>query len=312
MKTKRKSNRKTRRGGLLKTKCTANPAHYPKCGEEGCVYLHGDQHVTKRQWKPESYIDAHILSLEGQNNSRPFAPDIVSQSTRPCDVISRVNEKGEIVAPCFVKRYRTTRTGKKVLYEEEKRSSWCNLYGKNNCIVDDKMYEAFKSPRITKVSYEGTPRIELPDIDTMSSGDGPDSIEDEGLGELLDTVDIPEKFTNLNPIYLTDITMNRVKGITIEELIREMVEIIGEKTSSVADVWDAEMKKIIAQIAKIGYSSIDFHSANIMIDVDDESLCTWIDETLAQGIPITPDMIKKQFGKENILKIVDWGALKRV
>jgi hypothetical protein len=146
----------------------------------------------------------------------------------------------------------------------------------------------------------------------MSSGDGPDSIEDEGLGELLDTVDIPEKFTNLNPIYLTDITMNRVKGITIEELIREMVEIIGEKTSSVADVWDAEMKKIIAQIAKIGYSSIDFHSANIMIDVDDESLCTWIDETLAQGIPITPDMIKKQFGKESILKIVDWGALKRV
>jgi len=306
MKTKTK---KSKRGGLLKTKCTANPAHYPKCGQEGCVYLHGDQHVTKKQWKTGPQMMSHMLSIEGQNRSRPFAPDLVSQSVRPCDLISQVGR--EVTAPCFVKRYRTTRNGTKVLYEEEKRDSWCRNYGvKNQCIVDDKMYQTFKG--VPKVSYEGKPPVELPDIDTMADGDGPDSIEDEGLGDLMDTIDIPQAFTNLNPIFLTDTTMNRVKGITIEELIREMVEIVGEKTSAVADVWDDEMKKIIAKVAEIGYSSIDFHSANIMIDVDDESLCTWIDDKLAQGIPITPNMIKKQFGKENILKIVDWGVLKRV
>jgi hypothetical protein len=31
----------------------------------------------------------------------------------------------------------------------------------------------------------------------------------------------------------------------------------------------------------------DFNEQNIMIDVDEEILCAWIEEQLAQGIPIT-------------------------
>lgn len=309
MKTK-KAKRKTRRGGLLKTKCTVDPQHYPKCGKEGCVYLHGDRHVTKRQWKTGPQMRSHMLSIEGQTKSKPFAPDIVSHSVRPCDLISEVGR--EAAAPCFVKRYRTTRNGKKVLYEEEKRDSWCRNYGiKNQCIVDDKMYQAFKKG-IPKVSYEGTPSFELPDIDTMSDGDGPDSIEDEGLGNLHDKVDIPQAFTDLNPVLLTELTMNRVQGITIQELIQEMVETIGEKTMSVAAEWETEKEKLIQKVRELGYYSDDFNEQNIMIDVDEETLCTWIDEQLAQGIPITPAMIKKHFKKEDILKIVDWGQLKTV
>ncbi len=310
MKTKcnKKTRKQNKKGGLLKTKCTVDPSHYPKCGKEGCVYLHGENHVTKKQWKTVSQMDKHMLSIEGQNRSRPFAPDIVSQSLKPCDLIKQIGRE----APCFVKRYRTTRNGNKVLYEEERRPSWCRNYGvKNQCMVDDKMYQAFKA-NVPKVSYEGKPPVELPDIDTMADGDGADSIEDEGLGDLMDTIDIPEAFTNINPVLLTDITMNRVKGITIQELIQEMVDILGEEnTMSVAPYWEEEKERVIGQVRSIGYSSSDFNEQNIMIDVD-ETLCAWIDETLAQGIPITPDMIKKRYGKENILKIVDWGVLNRV
>jgi len=231
----------------------------------------------------------------------------VSQSVRPCDLIRQEGRE----APCFVKRYRTTRNGTKVLYEEEKRDSWCRNYGvKNQCTVDDKMYQAFKA-NVPKVSYEGKPPVELPDMDTMSDGDGADSIEDEGLGDLMGEIEIPEAFTAMNPVLLTDITMNRVKGITIQELIEEMIEVLGEKTMSVAPQWEAEKEKIIAQVRSLGYFSSDFNEQNIMIDVD-ETLCAWIDAQLAQGIPVTPSMIKKQFGKENILKIVDWGQLVRV
>ena len=146
----------------------------------------------------------------------------------------------------------------------------------------------------------------------MSDGDGPDSIEDEGLGNLHDKIDIPQAFTDLNPVLLTELTMNRVQGITIEELIQEMVETIGEKTMSVAAEWEAEKEKLIQKVRELGYYSDDFNEQNIMIDVEEETLCAWIDEQLAQGIPITPVMIKKQFKREDILKIVDWGQLKRV
>jgi hypothetical protein len=106
--------------------------------------------------------------------------------------------------------------------------------------------------------------------------------------------------------------MNRIKGTTIFELISEMFEKIGlEKTKIVSDAWEREKNNIIAIINQRGYNSSDFNEQNIMIDVDDERLCLWIDNTLKEGIPITPEMIKTEFGKNNILKIVDWGLLTR-
>jgi hypothetical protein len=53
-------------------------------------------------------------------------------------------------SPCFVKRYRNTRSGKKIFYEEEHRPSWCRNYGvENQCIVDKKMYEKYNFLQLT-------------------------------------------------------------------------------------------------------------------------------------------------------------------
>jgi hypothetical protein len=52
-----------------------------------------------------------------------------------------------------------------------------------------------------------------------------------------------------------------------------------------------------------------------MIDVDNEELCEYIDETLEDGDAISPEMIKDYFGLKKdstILKIVDWGMLRRL
>ena len=72
------------------------------------------------------------------------------------------------------------------------------------------------------------------------------------------------------------------------------------------------MNELIEKIKEIGYTSKDFNEQNIMIDVDNDMLCSWIDDKLENGIPVTPQMIKEEFGKENILKIVDWGLLNEV
>jgi hypothetical protein len=91
-------------------------------------------------------------------------------------------------------------------------------------------------------------------------------IDDEGLGKLLNNVPIDKSFTNINPIFLTNIKMNRIKGITIFELISEMFEKIGlEKTKIVSDAWEEEKNNIIAIIHERGYASPDFNEQNIRL-----------------------------------------------
>ena len=84
-----------------------------------------------------------------------------------------------------------------------------------------------------------------------------------------------------------------------------------EKTMTVQRVWEEEKEKIISQVRDIGYTSPDFNEQNIIINVDNEELCSWIDSMLESGIPITPEMVKTEFEKDSILKIVDWGLLQR-
>ena len=312
IKKSKKNNKSKKIGGELKRNCTADPSQFPKCGKEGCVYLNNDNVVTKKQWKTSQQIPHHLLSIEGQTNSKQLSPDIISQPIiKPCDLISKIGSENK--APCFVKRFRRTKNGEKILYEEENRESWCRNYGINNqCVVDEIMYNKFKN-EVPKISYNGKPdrRITLPDSDSQLDGDS-NAVDDEELGNMYDNVLTDKSFTDLNPVYMTDITMNRIKGITIAELISEMIAILGQElTFSVAGVWEAERNTLISKVASLGYTSNDFHEGNIMIDVDNESLCLWIDDILARGIPITPQMIKEAFGKENILKIVDWGLLTR-
>jgi hypothetical protein len=322
-----KHNNKTNKiGGDLTNNCKADPSKFPKCGLEGCVYLDNNNEVTKQQWKTNNQIIQHQLSLDGQINSKPYAPSIISENTKTCNVISR--RGSENMAPCFVKRFRHTPTGTKILYEEETRDSWCKLYGQNDngqndnkCVVDDLMYNKFKNDTAPKSGIAITEndiresKIKLPETDDFLTGESSSietGIDDEGLGKLLNNVPIDKSFTNINPIFLTNIKMNRIKGTTIFELISEMFEKIGlEKTKIVSDAWEREKNNIIAIINQRGYNSSDFNEQNIMIDVDDERLCLWIDNTLKEGIPITPEMIKTEFGKNNILKIVDWGLLTR-
>ena len=312
--------KQSKRGGALEKNCLADISEFPKCGQEGCVYLDDDtNYVTKKQWKKLTQLDSHGISISGQGDAalHSLAPNIISTEMKPCDLISIKGSENK--APCFVKRYRHTRTGDKILYEEEKRDSWCRSYGtKNQCVVDKQMYDKFKNPALNKVSMSSDGRISqfiketLPDIDSASDGN-PDAEDDEELGDLLNDVPIDDKFTSINPYFLTEIKMNRIKGITINELIEEINNILGkDATMTVSKLWEDEKNKIIKNIADLGYTSSDFHEGNIMIDVDDDRLCPWIATTLHKTKkPITPSDIKKEFGKEKILKIVDWGILQR-
>ena len=319
-KKSKRQRKQSKRGGALEKNCLADISEFPKCGHEGCVYLDDDtNNVTKKQWKKQTQLNSHGISISGQRDAalHSLAPNIISTEMKPCDLISIKGSENK--APCFVKRYRHTRTGDKILYEEEKRDSWCRSYGtKNQCVVDKQMYDKFKNPELNKVSLSSDGRISqlikqtLPDVDSASDGN-PDAEDDEELGELLNDVLIDDKFTLINPYFLTEIKMNRIKGITINELIKEMYNILGyDVTMTVSGLWSAETDKIIQNIAALGYTSSDFHEGNIMIDVDDDRLCHWIDETLKKTKkPITPNDIKKEFKKESIFKIVDWGILNR-
>ena len=144
---KNKKLKKNKIGGELRNNCSANPEKFPKCGIEGCVYLNDKDTVTKQQWKNYNEMPGYGLSLQGQHDSSKYAPNIISTDVKPCDLISK---KGlENTAPCFLKRLRNTRKGKQILYEEEKRNSWCRNYGvKNQCIVDEQMYNNFKKNKL--------------------------------------------------------------------------------------------------------------------------------------------------------------------
>jgi len=310
----------SKRGGGIEQNCLADKTKFPKCGQEGCVYLDDDiNNVTKNQWKTNRQMEQHMFSIEGQTEAAKLAlaPNIVSSDVKACDLISKIGSENK--APCFVKRHRYTRDKERIIYEEEKRQNWCRNYGqeKNQCVVDEQMYNNFKEtfPKISYVferdSNPNNIKRHFPSLNESLLGDVDD--DDDEYGDLITHVDIPEQFTNINPAFLTKIKMSRIKGITIGEFIQEMIEKIGETaTKSVAKEWETEQSILIDKVNKIGYNSSDFHEGNIMIDVDDERLCSWIIETLEKTQkPITPSDIKKEFGKENILKIVDWGVLYR-
>jgi hypothetical protein len=316
-KKSKKRRKKVNKGGAFDSSCKADPASFPKCGNEGCVYLINDNEVLKKQWKNYNEMSGFNLSIEGQKSAEEqhLAPKINSINDKPCDLISKIGSEQD--APCIVKRRRATKSGEKILYEEEKRKSWCRNYGvKNQCIVNDIMYNKFKQNYMNKplIDMEKIPKqIQVPDIDTSIDGDI-NSDSDEGLGEMdYGEPVIHESFTNYKPVYLTDLQMERIKGITISELIAKMLETLGEeRTKSLSKSWENERNDLIEKVRKLGYFSPDFNENNIMIDVQNEELCTWIDETLKKEEDITPEKIKEHFGKENILKIVDWGLLNKV
>jgi hypothetical protein len=305
---------KNKKGGTLRDKCLANHAHFPKCGKEGCVFLEGDDRVVKQQWIPNREMPRHLSEVEAQRTSVEIAPSVFDDIKTPCNLITKKGHENE--APCFVKRFRKTKNGDIIEYQEENRDSWCRSYGKKEqCVVDNKMYERFKHG-VRKQMYipPGTriPESVLPDVDSSTDGD-PNAIEDEDLGDLHNDVVIPPAFTIFEPIFLTQTNMERIKGITINELLDEILIVLGkEKADSVKSEWEEEKDKIVARAKMYGYNSKDFHGDNIMIDVGDEKLCEWIDTTLEDGIPISPEMIKDTFKKMDILKIVDWGHLEKV
>ena len=307
----------TSKDQLDKISCKADPSAFPKCGKEGCVYLTENDTVTKKQWKNDREMDGYFLSIEGQQAAqvKNLAPKIISQNIKPCDLISKIGSENK--APCIVKRRRKTKSGEKIAYEEEKRESWCRNYGvENQCIVDENMYNRFKNSSFMNSALIDTAKIPkeiiLPDVDSSIDGDV-DSIDDEDLGDMLLETKIDKSFTNYNPVFLTDLKMERIKGLTISELITKMVNSLGEEdTKTVSKVWEDERDNLIEEIKRLGYASNDFNEDNIMIDVDDEELCNWINEMLNKKETITPEKIKQHFGKENILKIVDWGILRRV
>ena len=307
--------KKNRRGGKLNNNCKAELNSYPKCGKEGCVFLVNDNEVSKEQWKNDREMFGYMLSTEGQTvaQEKNLAPTILEQNIKPCNLVSKIGFENK--GPCIVKRRRKTRSGEKISYEEEVRDSWCRNYGVNDqCVVDDIMYNKLKTDIATKPLFEGPrtpPGVKIPDIDTSLDGEV-DAISDEELGDMWDKPEIDKSFTNFQPIFLTTTKMDRIKGITIAELITEMVDVLGyDQTMEASKEWEKERDQIIQQVNQLGYTSNDFNESNIMIDVDNESLCSWIDEMLSQKQLITPQKIKEHFGKENILKIVDWGMLQK-
>ena len=316
----RKSKSKRKKGGLLTSKCSAVPANFPKCGKEGCVYLNEDDTVTKQQWiKGELELNSRDLSVEGQTKSYPYSPKIKSNDAKICNTIHKIGSEDK--SPCFVKRVRTTSSGQKILYEEEDRPGWCQNYGHpdTDCVVDDLMYNKFKDIS-KKESIIPNPREDMisrleDDISNMDIGlDGDvNAVDTDELGDLLMTAKPSPIFTSIDPFILSNVNSTRVKGITISELMAEMLALLGlDEVNKVSELWEMEKQEIEQKVLKLGYTSSDFNETNIMIDVDDERLCEWIDSELKDGHLITPDMIKQEFGKTEILVIVDWGLLRRV
>jgi hypothetical protein len=322
-KTTRSKKRKSRNwGGAFEdkiTSCYADSNSFPKCGKEGCVYLLDEEgnEVVKKQWKDSNEIPSFELSYEGQQAAQSInlAPKIASVIMKPCDLISKIGSENN--APCIVKRRRKTKNGEKIIFEEEKRPTWCRNYGiDNQCVVDDNMYNKFKNSKYMKIPLIETSKIPkgilLPDVDSSIDGDV-DSINNEGLGDMLMKPDIDNSFTYFKPIYLTDLQMERIKGLTMNDLIYKMLTNLGEeRTRMLSPAWENERDMLIEQIKRLGYFSNDFNEDNIMIDVENEELCNWINEMLEKKIDVTPESVKQQFGKENILKIVDWGLLSKV
>ena len=316
-KNKNKTIKKNKKGG--KVYCEESKEKYPKCGEEGCVFLDNEDEVSKQQWKNYQEIEGYLLSVEGQEAAEKdgFAPTIISKNIQPCDLISI--DTSENKAPCIVKRRRKTRTGEKIAYEEEHRDSWCRNYGvENRCTVNDRMYERIKniikkrSPLFEGKNIPKNLNIEIPDVDSSIDGDV-DSINDEELGDMLMETNIDNSFTGFKPYFFTKTKMKRVKGITVAELINEMIDKLGiEKTSLAENEWSDEIEDLIKKVKKMGFYSHDFNESNIMIDIDNKELCDWINVMIDNGEIITPSKIKDKFNKENILKIVDWGLLRKV
>jgi hypothetical protein len=86
-KTKKQSKKQIKKGGKISKKCLANPENFPKCGNEGCVYLDDKDTVIKQQWIPNRDMPSYLLSLEGQRVSTEIAPTIFSDSKTPCNLI---------------------------------------------------------------------------------------------------------------------------------------------------------------------------------------------------------------------------------
>lgn len=274
---------------------------FPKCGKEGCVYLDENPDlVNKKEWKfgaAEVDYKARQNTYQLKASEKSFAPAIIEQNIIPCVNIKTDSHSDK----CIIKN-------KNSVYEESQSPDLCQNWGKDHiCKVDDILYNMLLDQLSEKGDRKKMPvNVTLPDSDVNDDGSFKNTVESR-------------RFINFNPIYLFSTKNTRVKGLTFEEYlykIKQYDESIFDKEQIQQNIklWTDELDTIIRNITALtGKFSEDFYSmGNYMIDVNDETLCDYIDQQLDEFELITPEMIRKHYKIDPsvpILKIVDWGLL---
>lgn len=314
---RRRTCRKKQSGGTLQ--CTHQNSEGkimpPKCGKEGCVYFDEDR-VTKIIITP----DVHRISfLERQFNAQNkghelgIAPRGIEFNVNMCP---KINIEGQD-APCYVKRGVELSGVKKISYIEQKNKSWCRGYrsrsGKDMsgylqdhaCEIPkesyDKMIEEFGKNKVMVQEYHHT----IPNVNNNSNNGNNGSNSEYSL---TNNNSITRPFLDTGSMFTIKIVSERIKGITIEELYEYIIsKEKADMVTKIGPLWQDEIVSIMKILESNKITLADVHEGNVMIDVDDSTLCNFIIDHIDKDIPITPDVIRKQFGKKYILKIVDWG-----
>jgi hypothetical protein len=310
--------RKKQSGGTLQCTHQNNAGNRipPKCGQEGCVYFDEDR-VTKIIITPDMQRIAHLeRRRDDQNKAHKLgiAPQCIEFTSKICP---KINIEGQD-APCYVKRGVELSGSKKISYIEQKNKSWCRGYRSRSgkemsgyledhaCEVPkesyDKMIQEFGKNRVMVQEYHNV----MPNVNMIANENNSNGSNSEY--NRTDDNTIKHQFLYSGNMFIIKIVSERINGITIDELYEYIISKGKvDMVKKIGPLWQEEIVRIMRILDSSKISLSDVHSGNVMIDVGDSTLCNFIMDHIDRDVPITPDIIREQFGKQNILKIVDWG-----
>ena len=301
-----------------------------KCGNEGCVYFTEDT-ATKMLIDT---IDRLIFLQERCDMQKKaanlgLAPELLNFKFIP---ITKINIKGKD-APCYVKRGLTLRGKKVISYVLQTQKSWCRGYNKRSksypgyVLSDDttieipeNLFEVMKKLHGKYKVLVKNQSINFPNIinnstyeynsDKPISNNVPYSNNELSADSNFSTINtdtIHTKFIEQFNLFFIKIVSERIRGITINELYEYLVS----KRKTIDDIgplWNKEIEYIRNLLRDEGIKVQDINENNVMIDVQNENVCSFIMENIDKNIPITPTLIREKYkGFKSILKVVDWG-----